>query len=280
MTQSVDSFFGGAAGLSWPRANNGQYTDTALLNVIRGGLIIEEPTLQQMTDINTGAPQWWDQGQTRPKMQLVLTLLCDGTRTANGHPVRDERDRSNPLDTGVRRLYVRGKDMTDAGRAAFQQAGAPGPRIGGEFYVVWTGQRPSKMKNGDPARTWAAMYVPGQVTVPDPSGGGSPFGTTQVPTGYAPNAQGGVTYTSEPSGPVPTWDSGAAQYAGVVAAGQHPIQQAYATQQSPAPPAQAPAPAGNPFGGAPATQPPAPTPQPPAQGSFAGTPGPVANPFG
>lgn len=160
-----DSFFGGAPTLSYPKANNGTYTDRALLGKVRGGRIVDEPQLQQMTDMVSGAPQFWDQAHTRPKMQLVVTLLCDGS----GEPmpgVRSMDERQNPQDNGQRRLYIRGKDMTDAVRNAFTEAGSPGLRVGGELYVVWTGERPSKMKGGDPARTWASKYIPGTVGIP------------------------------------------------------------------------------------------------------------------
>lgn len=165
MTNPNDAFFGGAPTLSYPKADNGTYSDRRLLGQVRGGRIVDEPQQQQMTDMVTGAPQWWDQAHTRPKMQLVVTLLCDGSGTP-GPNLTALDERTGPQDTGQRRLYIRGKEMTEAIRNAFTEAGAPGLRVGGELYVVWTGERPSKMKGADPARTWAAKYVPGSVGIP------------------------------------------------------------------------------------------------------------------
>lgn len=183
-----DSFFGGAPTLSYPKANNGTYSDRRLLGVVRGGRIVDEPQQQQMTDLVTGAPQWWDQAHTRPKMQLVVTLLCDGSgRPKPGVQVLDERQ--NAQDNGQRRLYIRGKDMTDAIGAAFKAAGSPGLRVGGELYVVWTGERPSKMQGADPARTWAAMYIPGSVGIPAQSAAEARQSDPSVTWGNGP-AQG------------------------------------------------------------------------------------------
>lgn len=211
MSNPVDSFFGGAPTLSYPKANNGTYTDRQLLGVARGGRIVDEPQLQQMTDMVTGAPQYWDQAHTRPKMQLVVTLLCDGSGAPMpGVRVRDERQ--NPQDNGQRRLYVRGKDLTDAVRNAFTEAGAPGLRVGGELYVVWTGERPSKMKGGDPARTWAAKYIPGTVGIPPQSaaeaqnafGGNGPAQGQTAPTpNYNQPSPNGAPNPYAPAAPNP-----------------------------------------------------------------------------
>jgi hypothetical protein len=169
MTHSIDAFFGGAPTLSYPKADNGNYGDTRLIGVVRGGRITDDPQQQQMTKMGTGEPEWWDVARTRPKNQVIVTMLCDGSgrpTTPAGQALSPLDERQSTADDGKRRLYIRGKDMTDAIRTAFQAAGAPGLRVGGELYVVWTGQRPSKMKGGDPARTWAALYIPPTVGIP------------------------------------------------------------------------------------------------------------------
>lgn len=259
----VDSFFGGAPTLSYPKANNGTYTDRALLGVVRGGRIVDDPQLQQMTDMVTGAPQFWDSpANTRPKMQLVVTLLCDGSgQFKPGQFAKDER--TGPQDTGQRRLYVRGKDMTDAVRNAFTTAGAPGLRVGGELYVVWTGERPSKMQGADPARQWAAMYVPATQGIPAQSAaeaqGPNPFGGNMPPAtwGNGP-AQGEPVTTPNYNQPPP---NGAPNpYAPQAPAAQQPVTPPQAdpwgaaatppAQFAPQGPAQPPA---QPFGGQPQT---------------------------
>jgi hypothetical protein len=91
---------------------------------------------------------------------MVVTLRCDGSRGG----ALDERKDAN--DDGKRRLYIRGY-MVPAVREALQRVSAPGLRQGGELYVVWIDEKPSKTKGFDPARVWAANYVPPSVTVPD-----------------------------------------------------------------------------------------------------------------
>jgi hypothetical protein len=204
----TDNFFGGAPGLSWPKANNGAYTDTRLLGVARGGLIVDDPTVQVMTDMQTQATLYWDAERTRPKQQMVVTLLCDGRG-----PGQDERDG----DDGRRRLYIR-SGLVKAVREALQKVGATGLRQGGELYVAWIGEKPAQKKGNDPARVWAAQYIPPAVGLPD---SGGPAGAPSS------NPFGGPVVTGAP-----------------------------AQQQQPADPwggPQAPGPAGppaNPFGGA------------------------------
>lgn len=248
MTRSADEFFGGAAGLSWPKANNGVYTDTRLRGVVRGGRITTEPTVQQMTEPGSGRPLTWPDG--RPKEQLVVELLCDGSGRPVGPggqvlPVLDERDRSVPSDDGKRRLYVRGY-MTPAIREALQKVGASGLRVGGELYVAWVDEKPSKTKGFDPARVWAAMYVPPTTPVPD---GGAASQPQQGLSGAPANPFGQAV------------QDGQQQAAQLVQAAQQMGYQGPAYQ-----PPQAAPPAGDPFGG--------PSQQQPAQTAVA------ANPFG
>lgn len=158
----TDSFFGGAAGLSWPKADgNHVYSDTRLRGVPRGGVIVDEPVVQQMTEMGTGRPLFWDAERTRPKNQMIVTLRCDGTKGG----ALDERNPQNPHDDGKRRLYIRGY-MVNAVRDALQAAGAEGLRLGGELYVAWVDEKPSKTPSFDPARLYAARYVPPAVAMP------------------------------------------------------------------------------------------------------------------
>jgi hypothetical protein len=225
-----ESFFGGAAGLSWPKANNGVYTDTKLRGVVRGGLVVSDPKVEPMTDMATGEPIYWDAAKTRQKEQLVVELLCDGRGGA-----LDERDRQNPHDDGKRRLYVRGY-MVTAIRDALGQTGSTGITRGGELYVAWIDEKPAKTRGFDPARVWAAKYVPPTVAVPQ--GGGTvpqnglsgapatdPFGAAQ-PAAQPATAPAGAAST--PFGaPAPTPHAPASPFT---------------------PPAPAPTPAANPFG--------------------------------
>lgn len=156
----TDNFFGGAPALSWPKADaNHVYSDVRLRGASRGGLITRDPELVQMTAMGTGEPLFWDRERTRKKMQMVVTVLCDGRGGA-----LDER--TSPQDRGERRLYIRGY-MVAAVREALQRVNAPGIRTGGEIYVAWIGEQPSKTANFDPARLYASKYVPPSVAIPD-----------------------------------------------------------------------------------------------------------------
>jgi hypothetical protein len=260
---SQENFFGGAEGLSYPKAANGVYTDTRLRGVVRGGLIVGEPEIQQMTEMGKGTPLWWDAERTRPKNQMVVTLLCDGTRGG----AQDERQPGNPHDSGKRRLYIRGY-MVSAVKDALQQAGAEGLRQGGELYVCWIDEKPSKTPGFDPARVWAARYIPGSVAVPtgpsgapsvpqnglsgapaaDPWSGAPPVQGQQFnqpqPQQPAPAAPNQWAPTQTPSGPAgmpePVWGNGPAQGQPV----QNPYAVSPAQQQAPAQPG----PAANPWG--------------------------------
>lgn len=229
---TADSFFGGAPGLSWPKADqNHVYSDTRLRGVARGGVIVDEPVVQQMTAMGTGEPLWWDRERTRAKNQMIVTLLCDGRGKG-----LDERDPQNPSDQGRRRLYIRGY-MVAAIRDALQKAGAEGLRLGGELYVAWVNEQPSKTANFDPARLWAAEYTPGSVSLPDGGAKNQPQNgvnvATENPFGGSPAPQ----QTAAPVGPPPNpFGSPAPQQA---PAGYDP--NAYRAPQAPAPTA-------NPFG--------------------------------
>lgn len=192
MTTATDSFFGGAPGLSWPKADaNHVYSDTRLRGVSRGGLIVKDPEVVQMTAMGTGEPIFWDREKTRPKLQMVITLLCDGRGGA-----LDER--TSPQDNGQRRLYIRGY-MVAAVREALQRVNAEGPRRGGELYVAWIGEQPSKTANFDPARLFASKYVPPTVTLPE---GGRP--QPVPPGGSVANPYAGVDPRVVPQESQPT----------------------------------------------------------------------------
>lgn len=249
VTNPQDAFFGGAPTLSWSMLDpqSGQHVDDpSMFNVLRGGLIVDEPVLTQQTEMNTGKPLTWPDG--RPKMQLLVTLLCDGSRgLPNGTKARDER--RDATDDGKRRVYIKGGLQRSVG-TAIRTAGVSGLRIGGELYMAWTGTTPSKTKGHRNARSYDAAYIPPTVAVPT-GPGDSPFG-------------------SAPAAPAPQPEAPA-------------FQQPFPTPQPPATPPVAPPAAANPFGGAPAPQVPAqvaPTAPTPPTAPATPPPPPTANPFG
>lgn len=189
-----DDFFGGAPTLSWARRteNDGYVDREDMLGKIRGGVIVDIPGKQQATDMVSGKPAWWepptgtpgqpDYNPGRPKWQYVVVLRCDGSR---GGAV-DERQSGVGNDNGDRRLFIPDGDMRKAVGDAFRANGCRGLTVGDELYVAWTGRRPSKMKGGKAAKTWAAKHVKGTPTAQQwpqdgeqggaaPEAGGNPF---------------------------------------------------------------------------------------------------------
>lgn len=154
MTNASDSFLQGGQAL-----NYGPTSDTRWLGRPRGGMIVSEPREEQQTDINTRQPLFWDDGRTRPKMQLVFTVVCDGSgpAAANGW---NTNERVDAQDTGHRQVYVKGKDKTEAIKAQIRAHARTGLRIGDHYYECWTGTRPGQNNIGT-ARTWAVMLFPG-----------------------------------------------------------------------------------------------------------------------
>jgi hypothetical protein len=166
----TSSFFGGAPALSWAKVKpgGGWEDDESLKGVPLGGKVIAvgEPT--QQTEMGSGKPRWWQEPNEaqgvkgRPKMQIAVTLRCDGSCSIEGlkGKVPDLRNPQNPTDTGDRVLYVPDfGDLNKAIKAAFVKAGDSDLRVNGELYVAWLGYREAKIKGAHPARTFTALYV-------------------------------------------------------------------------------------------------------------------------
>lgn len=106
------------------------------------GVIAEAPEVRQQTDIGTGEPVFWPSGD--PKMQLIVTL-----QTA----VRDDSD-----DDGKRRIYVKGKSLTEAVREAVKKTGARGLEVGGSLTVTYTGDGQASQRGFNPPKLYTANY--------------------------------------------------------------------------------------------------------------------------
>lgn len=128
------------------------------------GTIAKPPTVSQQTDIKTGKPLVWDNGD--PREQLVVTL-----QTA----LRDNGED----DDGLRSIYVKGskkagsQSLHDAVRGAVQAAGAKGLEVGGTLTVTYIGDGIASGPGMDPPKQYSASYA-------SPSGAGF-LGTEQVP---------------------------------------------------------------------------------------------------
>lgn len=91
---------------------------------------ITDLQVRQQTDVRTREPLNWPSGD--PKMQLLVTVQTG------------QRDPAIEDDDGERRIYVKGKRLTDATRDAVRAVGAKGLEIGGTLTVTY-------VKDGTPA---------------------------------------------------------------------------------------------------------------------------------
>lgn len=120
------------------------------------GYIMRPPDMQQVRDLNTKAPKFWDDG--KPQMQMRITLMTD------------ERDPEDVDDDGQRALYVKGvmqRALADAVRAAK----APGLQVGGKLMVTYTGDGKPSGKGMNAPKLYECKYrapEPDVVPVPEP----------------------------------------------------------------------------------------------------------------
>lgn len=113
---------------------------------VTGTVVAAEVT--QQTDITTGAPKTWDNGD--PMMQLVVTLATD------------QRDPDDPDDTGERKLYLKGgKPTTSLGavKAAIKAAGAKGIEVGATLALAYTGDGEPTKRGFNAPKEYAAKYT-------------------------------------------------------------------------------------------------------------------------
>jgi hypothetical protein len=275
MTNASDNFFGGGQALNW-----GPTSDTRWLNRPRGGRVVGEPRQEQQTDINTRQPLWWDAERTRPMMQLVIPVCCDGSGYAAQQGWHTD-ERVDASDNGHRNWYIKGKDLTEALGNAIKTNGVPGVRMGDEVYGVWTGMRPGKTA-GTTARTWWATHIVGA-----PPAQQQFFGNEQqpqapqqaaAPAGFAPSPQGpsGLHTQAHGFAPAPPQQPAPAAQGNAYGFGHQPPAspggQAFAAAQQPAQPQPW---AAAPAGAAPNPGPPPQFGAPPAQ-QQAAPPAPVA----
>jgi hypothetical protein len=106
------------------------------------GTIAESPEVRQQTDIATNEPVFWPSGD--PKMQLIVTLQT--------------KEREGVDDDGKRRVYVKGKSLTEAVREAVKQTGAKGLEVGGSLTVTYTGDGTASQRGFNPPKLYSATY--------------------------------------------------------------------------------------------------------------------------
>jgi hypothetical protein len=136
MSTDVDNWFLGdsAPALSFPDVGTtyeGQIIQTAM---------------RQATDITTGKPKFWDNGD--PVMQAVITLDTE------------LRDAESDHDDGVRRLFVGSLNMKLAIAKAMKDVGARSLQAGGTLKVRYTGNGEASKKGFNPPKEYIARYTP------------------------------------------------------------------------------------------------------------------------
>ena len=107
------------------------------------GTIAITPTVEQQRDLD-GNPKSWESGD--PMMQLIVTL-----QTA-------ELDNSVADDDGRRRLYVKGKSLTDAVRNAVKSSGSKGLEVGGTLSVTYIGDGEQTKRGYSAPKLYSATY--------------------------------------------------------------------------------------------------------------------------
>ena len=108
--------------------------------------------MRQQTDIKTGAPKTWDDGN--PMMQLVVTIDTEG---------RDDED-----DDGVRTVYIKGQ-MQKAVADAIRKSGEHGLGIGGKLGIKYVSTAAPKQRGFNGAKQYSAKYESPTVRVDDPA---------------------------------------------------------------------------------------------------------------
>lgn len=98
----------------------------------------------QQTDFRTKEPKTWPDG--KPMMQVEVSIKTS------------LRDPSVEDDDGVRRLFVKGKNLTAAVKDAVRATGAKGLEIGGVLTVTYTGDGPAEKGLSAP-KLYEAEYV-------------------------------------------------------------------------------------------------------------------------
>lgn len=106
--------------------------------------------VRQQTDIKTGQPKTWDNGD--PMMQVVVALQTD------------ERDHDDPDDDGIRNVYLKGgfKSSTTqrAVAEAIKAAGASALEVGATLQLAYVGDGEASQRGFNPPKQYAAKYTP------------------------------------------------------------------------------------------------------------------------
>jgi len=145
----VNEFLNAGGAKSFPFEKMGDMVTGEIVDAVK----------RQQTSLDTGVPQFWDDGN--PKMMIVVTLATD---------LRDDAD-----DDGHRTIYLRGGSPqvaegkgTSSLRAvqeAVKKSGSKkGIELGATLSLAWTGNGPKK-GGLNPAKLYSAAFKPAALNI-------------------------------------------------------------------------------------------------------------------
>lgn len=168
---SVDELDGNALLMGWEKAPACSFDGPP--GIIWEGVVLEGPKPVHQKNYDTEELEYWDDEKTKPKISLVIKLQTE------------VRDPTNPEDSGVRALWLRGKSQQAVGqamRAAGVKEVVPGGFLSVEFYQeVDTPPKPGQAANKKRFKTklYRATYTP------PPSPGNRALLDSSSPQAYA-----------------------------------------------------------------------------------------------
>jgi len=116
------------------------------------GVVLDDPKVVQQRDYDTDELLWWDDEETKPRLQVVIKL-----QTNVIDPMVDD-------DTGVRALWVKAESQKAVANAV-RQAGARAVQPGGYLWIEFYDERvdppvKGKKKERYPTKLYRARYTP------------------------------------------------------------------------------------------------------------------------
>lgn len=172
---------------SFLMGSGGDYIKFDSMGIVQGGQVLST-TVTQQTEFRTEKLLFWPDG--KPKYQLIVSLQTD------------QRNLANPADTGLRDLYVKGKNLTAAVREAVKAAGASGLAVGGTLQVCYTGDDYTSDAAVKP-KVYQARYIPPTVPIPGASRADVGAAATVQPNWDSPTTM--VTPAHHEQGSPPAW---------------------------------------------------------------------------
>lgn len=131
--------------------------ESTIGEVVTGQIL--EAEVRQVTDYDSGAPKFWDDGNPQQQVRIVVQTT--------------ERDPMKPDDDGRRAIFVKWwGDQRQALMAAIKASGDTDIRVGGNFSAVYAGDKPSDNPRRNPAKLYEYAYQPPAT--------GLDFGTAQA----------------------------------------------------------------------------------------------------